>query len=38
MHYITVLCPQPNFLDYDELLKFTKKLLLSPFTAFELTT
>ena len=36
-HYITVLCPQPNFLDYDDLPKFTKKLLVSPFTAFELT-
>ena len=34
-HYITVLCPQPNFLDYDDLLRFTKKLLVSPF---ELTT
>ena len=26
-HYITVLCPQPNFLDYDDLLKFTFELI-----------
>ena len=27
------MCPQPNFLDYDDLLKFFEKLLVSAFSA-----